>query len=102
MLANAKRRAKVQGVAFDIEPSDIRIPRTCPVLGIPLKRSRGQPTDNSPSLDRIEPALGYVRSNIAVISYRANRIKNDSTPEELLRVYRYATGSKPRRKPLTS
>jgi hypothetical protein len=38
----------------------------------------------SPSLDRIKPELGYVPGNIQVISARANVMKNDATPEELL------------------
>jgi hypothetical protein len=38
--------------------------------------------DNSPSLDRINPEKGYVRGNIAIISYRANRMKADGTADE--------------------
>jgi hypothetical protein len=52
-------------------------------LGIPLERTGMNNRDSSPSLDCIVPSLGYIPSNIAVISYRANRIKNDSNLEEL-------------------
>lgn len=38
---------------------------------------------NSPSLDRIEPDLGYVAGNAIVISNRANRLKSDATIDEL-------------------
>ncbi|WP_145960516.1 hypothetical protein [Novosphingobium meiothermophilum] len=38
---------------------------------------------NSPSLDRIEPELGYVPGNTIVISNRANRLKSDATIDEL-------------------
>jgi hypothetical protein len=38
--------------------------------------------DTSPSLDKINPELGYVPGNVAIISYRANRIKNNGTAEE--------------------
>jgi hypothetical protein len=55
----------------------------CPVLGLPLFPGRGQPTANSPSIDRVDPSLGYVRDNVWVISNRANMIKNDATLEEL-------------------
>ena len=37
----------------------------------------------SPSLDRIDPNRGYTKDNIIVMSYRANRIKNDATKEEI-------------------
>lgn len=67
------------------------IPDHCPILGLPLYRNVGGRAQgpHSPTLDRINPALGYVRGNVRVISSRANSIKSDSTPEELLRVAAY-------------
>lgn len=65
------------------------VPETCPVLRIPLEvnSSDGRgPSDNSPTIDRIIPAEGYVAGNIRWISNRANRFKNDATPEESLLV----------------
>jgi hypothetical protein len=60
------------------------IPDTCPLLGIRLeKNKRKGPKATSPSLDRIDPGQGYVAGNVWVISYRANAIKNDASPEEL-------------------
>ncbi len=35
------------------------------------------------SLDRIDNSKGYIPGNVAVISWRANLIKNSSTLEEL-------------------
>ena len=43
--------------------------------------------DDSPSLDRIVSSLGYVKGNIRVISYKANRVKSNATLEELRKVY---------------
>lgn len=86
MLASAKARAKKFGVPFSITKEDIQsvIVDTCPILGIPLSHNfgtSGSYTDNSPSLDRIIPELGYVVGNIAVISMKANKIKsNESDP----------------------
>ena len=45
--------------------------------------------DASPSIDRIIPTLGYVRGNVIVVSLKANRIKNDATPDELMEVARF-------------
>jgi len=86
MVWAAKARAAKSGVPFDITPDDISIPTTCPVLGIPLIVGQDKATDNSPSLDRVMPLLGYVKGNVLTISNRANRIKNNATPAELRQV----------------
>lgn len=84
MLGAAKKRAEKAEVPFDIVADDIEIPTHCPVFGFELVD--GGDRNNSPSLDRIKPELGYVKGNIQVISTRANRIKNDATPEEMRRL----------------
>lgn len=83
MLRSARTRALTSGVPFDLTPEDITIPHVCPVLGIPIIVGQTQATDNSPSLDRVVPPLGYIRGNILVLSNRANRIKNNATVAEL-------------------
>ena len=83
MLREAKRRARRKNIPFDLRLFDIHIPTTCPVLGIPIFVSGGVVTQNSPSIDRIVPCLGYVRGNVRVISFRANSLKQDATCEEL-------------------
>jgi len=68
----------------DITPDDLRIPAVCPVLGIPLRQEfSGKRSDATPSVDRIEPAKGYVKGNVVVVSWRANRLKGDATLAEL-------------------
>lgn len=93
LLLVAKARAKKRGIVFDIDASDIVIPTHCPILGIPLfqkqKTHKRDATPNSPSLDRIRSELGYVKGNVQVISWRANNIKRDATPEELRKVADY-------------
>lgn len=88
---NAMMRAKNLNLPFEIEKSDIFIPKYCPALDIELIRGVGQSNvwDKSPTLDRINPSLGYVKGNIAVISYRANRIKNNATVDELRKILTY-------------
>lgn len=89
MLKAARRRAKQLGLTFDLTRSDIVIPQSCPVLGIQLQIARGKASDNSPTLDRIDNKLGYVRGNICVISHRANRLKADSTVKEIRAILMY-------------
>lgn len=89
MVDKAKERAKLKGVPFDLKYTDFEIPEYCPLLGIKLEWNTGNPGKKgpgpgSPSLDRIVPSKGYVKGNVWVISTRANTIKNDATPEELL------------------
>jgi hypothetical protein len=89
LLTKAKQRAKNKNLPFDLVVDDIVIPEFCPILGIKLAPSKNAPSDGSPSLDRINNSLGYVKGNVHVISCRANRIKNDSSLEELKLVVKY-------------
>jgi hypothetical protein len=75
--------AKLRGLPFEIVCSDLVMPEYCTVLGIKLEFNKGRARDNSPSIDRIKPELGYVRGNVRVISNRANLLKTNATAEEL-------------------
>ena len=83
LLRSARARAKSKGIPCTITAEELTIPETCPVLGIKLEQGQGKLQDCSPSLDQIIPGKGYVRGNVRVISYRANRLKCDATEEEL-------------------
>jgi len=91
MLIAARSRAKAKNIPFNLLLEDVVIPKLCPVLGIPLILGNGGTSDNSPTLDRIIPELGYIKGNIAVISWRANRIKSNATPAEIFKVWQYAS-----------
>ena len=82
----AKRRAKDDELDFNLEKSDIIVPTHCPILGIPLAatRPRGDSRRDIASLDRIDPSRGYTKDNIEVISWLANTMKSDATPELLV------------------
>lgn len=95
----ARLRAKARGLDFDLQPDDVFIPERCPVLGIPIisqmgsgRPRKGQRLDSSPSLDRIDNSKGYVRGNVVIISYRANRIKSDASIEELRKIVEFYDG----------
>lgn len=80
---SARARAKRDGILFTIQRSDIVISKFCPLLGIPLVRGHGSCSDNSPSLDRKIPALGYTPNNIWVISHKANTMKSNASLQEM-------------------
>lgn len=88
MFLAAKKRAKKKGLPFTIKLEDISIPETCPILKKPLELGTRANHEYSPSLDRKKDELGYTPQNTWVISYKANRIKNNSTLEELEMIVR--------------
>lgn len=78
--------AKLKGLPFNLEASDLVVPEKCPVLGTPFLYGEGYRDDTGPSVDKIIPALGYVKGNVEVISLRANRLKHDLTDGAELRL----------------
>ena len=80
-LLTIKAQSKARGIPFDLDVSDIQEATVCPVLGISLSWGTTR-TEATAEVDRLVPELGYVRGNVSVISRRANRLKNDGTPEE--------------------
>lgn len=89
-LAGAQNNARMKRVPFALAVEDIIIPEFCPVLGLRLQRGTGSGgrRAESPSLDRLLPELGYVLGNVQVVSWRANRLKNDATLFELEAIVR--------------
>lgn len=98
MIQDARKRAMRLGVPFTLKKEDIVIPAQCPVLGIELVQQFGQASDASPSLDRIVAEKGYTKENTIVISMRANRIRNDGSHWEHLRVSRFYRALRRKRK----
>ena len=96
LLKGAKDRSRVQGVPCLITREHIVIPDVCPILGIPIVLNvlgnDGGKRDNSPSLDKVHPELGYVPGNVRVISNKANRLKADNTVETLTAIIKYIQG----------
>ena len=87
MLIAARTRAKRTGLPCTLELSDIVIPEFCPVFPtIKLNRDNSVQSFDSPSLDRLIPELGYVKGNVTVMSAKANTIKQNATPEEIMAV----------------
>ena len=93
IVRSAKTRANKNNVPFDIDEDYIKKiwPKhnICPIFKIKLERSNLYTGDQSPSLDRIIPKLGYVKGNVQIMSHKANRIKNNATFEELIIIGKY-------------
>lgn len=94
LVIAAKRRAKEQGLLFNMCADDLFVPEYCPALGTKLVWSDGYRSPDNPSVDRIIPSLGYTKGNVQIISWRANRIKSDATADELMRLAQFMIRSK--------
>ena len=80
-----KKRARAANVRCDIaavRAALLSAPSHCPILGFELTVGAGF-KDSSTTVDRFKPELGYVESNITVISLLANRIKTNATAEQV-------------------
>lgn len=86
-----QKKTNSRGVDFDITWADLDWPTVCPVLGIAIDyySESGKRNENSCSFDRIDNTKGYVKGNVRVMSWRANRIKNDGTAEEHRKIAEY-------------
>lgn len=83
LVRAAKARAKKKGIPFDITIEDFTLPEKCPLLEIPLTVGYGSSQENSYSLDKIIPEVGYIKGNVWVISNKANMIKSNASLKEL-------------------
>ncbi len=87
-----KGSAKRRNIDFSLtmtELNELTFPLTCPILGIPLRYNKGQAQDNSISIDRIDSSRGYEIENIIVVSWRANRLKNNASIKDLELISRF-------------
>lgn len=88
----AKYRAKKKGLEYNIDtqylisiwPKD----NICPILGYTMRPSQtgkhGQ-DKYSPSLDRINPRIGYIKGNCEWVCSLANSMMNHAEEKDLLR-----------------
>jgi hypothetical protein len=77
-----KANALREGKEFTVEFGELEFPTHCPILGIELNYFSEGRAENTVSFDRIDSTKGYISGNVVVISWRANRIKNDGTADE--------------------
>lgn len=102
MINGASRRSKKRNIPFQLsvlslyELYNFRLPRRCEVLKKTkldyYNRIPGK-MQESPSLDRIKPRLGYVKGNVRIISHRANAYCSDMEIKDCLQVLKYKIGS---------
>lgn len=90
MYWRARKRSKEKGWFCDLELKDILdlYVEKCPVFDIELnwQEAKERAMENTPSVDRIDSSKGYVKGNVWIISWKANRIKTNATAEDLIAI----------------
>lgn len=96
MLKSAQNRAIDEQLPFDLTIEYLQEIATmhCPVTGDKLDWNRELEETSKrnslvPSLDKIVPSRGYVKGNVAIISWRMNVLKSDMTTTELQQLLDY-------------
>jgi len=87
MFLHARNRASKRGIVFNLMSwKDLPgVPDICPVLGIKIRVISGTGHyPNAPSLDRIDASKGYEIGNLRMISRRANELKSNASPQEMI------------------
>ena len=89
MFRDARTRSRKNNLPFNITKEHLKSIATdeCPIFKTPFEWGHsglgsGKCKPNGPQLDRIVPELGYVEGNVAFISHRANRIKDNGTMQD--------------------
>jgi 5-methylcytosine-specific restriction endonuclease McrA len=93
LRAGMRDRSRVKGIKFDSDIFSVaylmdRLSRNpnCECCGrlldISFKPDK-KFNESSPSIDRVNPLNGYTKTNVAILCWRCNRIKQDATPQEL-------------------
>ena len=97
LIALARWRSKKKGIKCTITVVDIEWVTHCPITGIELDYINTEPgsrqhvsRDAFPTLDRKNPAAGYIPGNVFVLSHKANRMKQDASADILNRLATYA------------
>lgn len=84
MIRNLKGSAKRRNLEFNLEYTDIILPRYCPILEFELDYSKNiSYAINTHTIDRINNSKGYIKGNIIVISRLANAMKNEANFNQL-------------------
>ena len=86
LIVGARSRSRQRGELCNITLEDLEpVPTHCPYLAIPLRKT-GRRTDNSYSIDRRDPECGYMKGNVLICSWKANRIKGQHSITDLLKL----------------
>ena len=91
----SKRRARLKNLAFNLSSDYLEkiFPKTCicPILGYKMKVSNINLGKLSPTLDRINPRLGYTKGNVEFVTNIANLMMTSATGRDIKKFVKWAT-----------
>lgn len=86
LLINTKYRARKAEIPFDLTEASVpEIPDSCNCCGNVF----GPDPLSRPTLDKVVPSKGYIVGNVAWICWRCNRLKDNSTLDDLRNLVSY-------------
>lgn len=89
-ITRCKRQAASRGLAYEVSVEYLwslflKQDRKCALSGVEIKFGRSDVAGNhTASLDRIDPSVGYVQSNVQWIHYKLNHMKMDMQQLEFI------------------
>ena len=91
-IQHCKIRAKKKKIKFNLDSNYLQkiFPKNfiCPVLNIKLVWGiANSNTRNSPSVDRINPTLGYTKGNVRWVSNLCNTLKTEKNFKDIEKIY---------------
>jgi hypothetical protein len=91
-LSRIRAMCRRNNTPFTLQIEDfLPVPIHCPILGIELNYSGSfdKARKDTASFDRVIPNLGYVKGNVNIVSWEANRLKNNACRDDLVRILHY-------------
>ena len=88
-IKSARNMAKDYGLPFDLDEEwfDIEFAKGCAATGLPLDKN-GSKTPFTVNIDRVVPAVGYVKSNCRLVCACFNKAKWTRTDDEVIKMAR--------------
>lgn len=85
IIRNLKCSAKRRNLDFNLQYTDLELPKYCPLLNIKLDYTNSFSGNNfnRATTDRIDNSKGYIKGNIIIISRLANAMKNEANFDQL-------------------
>lgn len=96
LASGARVRAEKKGLSYDLtkEWAEKRWTGRCELTGMKFVVAAKTMSPYSPSLDRIDPKLGYTQGNCRFILMGVNSLKNTGTDEDVMRIAEAIVGSR--------